>query len=110
MKIFFWEVKEIVKDFGCGICNILKSIGGGIVNIICVILEVIGYILYKVMRVVLAITSIFFLIGLFMFYQNIKEAINGVWFTETTRFVPMLYLCGCYFVAFFICKTLRAKY
>lgn len=111
MVIFWWDVREILSDIGYSIRSILKkifkNIGISIIEFLLMSITMVRFILYKVMCIVMAITSICFTVGLILLILNIYEALNGTWFIDTKYFEPMSYLLGSHAVAFFICKILK---
>lgn len=110
MNIFLWEIKEFISDVACGVGNVFLNIGRGIIDFFVITFGTIRVIVYKIMCVVLAITTICFMIGLFLLFLNVREMMNGVGFIDTKYFYPMLYLCGAHILTFVICKVLRPKY
>lgn len=98
MKEFLWKTKEIIL-----------SITRFLISLLLGSIYIVRLIIYKILLVIMAITSIGFFIGLFFLIINIKESINGINFFDTKYFGTMIILLGTHIVLMIISIIIKPK-
>lgn len=109
MEFFLWEIKDFLCDCIYAIGRFFKYIFVSIFQMFVLAFETARYILYRILCVILALTNIGFLVGIYFLICNIRETLNGVSFTDTSKFTAMIILFVCHIVMFMLCKLVRPK-
>lgn len=110
MYFMLLEVKETIKDFFGNIGRFFRSVFGGMLIVLNGLFVAVRYILFKILCVIMTITSIGFLFGLFLLYKNVKECMNmSIAFTSTEYFSSMVVLLGLHIVIFVASMIAKPK-
>lgn len=109
MYIFLLKFKALLEEILWKVKNGFIYIIKLLLNVLIILLEQIKNLVWKLIKLVLGITNIGFLIGLFLLYLNIKESFGGVNFFQTKYFNTMSFLCGIHIVLIIFYVILKPK-
>lgn len=107
--LFILKIKALIEEFLWNTKEVCSIIIRFFIGLIFSAIDILRYIIFKILLVIMTITNIGFFIGLILLIFNIKESIQGVNFFDTRYFGTMIILIVTHIVLMIISIFIKPK-